>query len=163
MKTENNTISGIFKTCVLLSGMCLISPNAEAQSQSRKTSSLQNPSKKELTSPATFRNEEYKTTWITDHPEEYKNMGGQISPELQSQINNKAMSIQSNAPKKMIVIFPEIPSFPKYVQTGNPQADDENYRVNKEAWINSHQAEYNQMNQLGTSESKNRVKTVIND
>ena len=43
------------------------------------------------------------------------------------------------------IIFPDISTFPKYVNTGNQDLDDQNYDQQKQIWINQNQDQYNSM------------------
>lgn len=110
-----------------------------------------------------FPSEEYKTKWILENPATYQSMGGSLTQEQQSQVNTRQSGNQNTIAKKEIVIFPDIPSFPKYEQTGNPLVDNENYRIKKDAWISANQAEYNKMNLLNNGNGKNRVTKTITE
>ena len=110
-----------------------------------------------------FPSEEYKTKWIIENPSTYESMGGSLSQAQQSQVNAKQTENQNTLAKKVIVIFPDISSFPKYEQTGNPLVDNENYRIKKDAWINTHQAEYNRMNLLNNPNGNSRVSNKVTD
>jgi hypothetical protein len=44
-----------------------------------------------------------------------------------------------------IVIFPNDPTFPKYVKTGNKQSDDDNYRKSKDQWIQNNSVKYSKL------------------
>jgi hypothetical protein len=72
-----------------------------------------------------FKNEKQKQDWIKENPEKYKAMGGNLSEEQEKQIKEKEALKKANS---------EMPEFPKYVDTGNPQLDKQNYEKSKADW-----------------------------
>ncbi len=138
------------------------------KAQSSRTN-LQSISSDQLTNQE--QKDKLKAQWIENNKSEYIKMGGKLenstsnSSSRAAEFNTQAEKdvwVKSQIPLKETVIIPEIASFPKYLNTGNPLVDNENYRVKKDAWINSHQSEYNRLNQLNNEEGKKRVKPVIN-
>lgn len=151
-----NILSLKIKTGLFMLALCLINMTGHAQSKPGKTSENTKTS-------VQFQNDDFKTQWIKQNPEAYNNMGGVISSDEQSQSLSRQSTNQHTPTKREIIIFPDIQSFPKFEQTGDPLVDNENYRMKKQAWINSHQEEYNKMNVVNNSDSKKRVKRVINE
>ena len=120
----------------------------------------------------TNKNDLNKQTWIKNHKDVYLNQGGQSEfvPEFTSKEekaawfnSNQNLSPNAILPNGDIItdatpsrprirsIFPSISSFPVYTQTGNKSADDQNYHALKEAWINQHAHQYDQMVQTSST------------
>lgn len=86
-----------------------------------------------------FKNEKQKQDWIKENPEKYLEMGGKLSEEQEKQIKNqellkKEQEKQISEKRDLSVVKEETPAFPKYVDTGNPQLDKENYEKQKADW-----------------------------
>ena len=81
-----------------------------------------------------FQSEVERQEWIKNHPEEYQLM-----------LSKKVATANKE-------ILPS--DFPKFVNTGNPELDNQNYSKLKQEWISTHQEEYKKM-QEPTSSSIN--------
>ncbi|HET6991760.1 MAG TPA: hypothetical protein VFJ43_10570 [Bacteroidia bacterium] len=77
-----------------------------------------------------FNSAQEKEAWIKAHPAEYQRM-----------LNASAANAQTPAPGQATVD----PTFPQYVNTGNKEKDDADYKAAKEAWIKANPAKYAQM------------------
>ena len=96
-----------------------------------------------------------KQVWIEQNKQTYLNQGGQseVVPEF------------TTPPEKARIrtIFPAIPSFPVYIQTGNTSADDAQYGALKEAWIAQHPHQYDQMVPQVSSNPIPQIERLAND
>jgi hypothetical protein len=154
MKTILTKSTSNIKSAMLALGICAAAVTGHAQNNGKQNSVINTPVLK-------FDNVEYKRKWILENPETYKGMGGTLDSDQQKQTLSTPQN-SNDAPKKAIIILPDVPDFPKYEQTGNAIIDNENYRAKKQAWINSHPEEYNQLNQINNSDGKKRVKPANN-
>jgi hypothetical protein len=85
-----------------------------------------------------FANEAERQEWILKHPEEYQFLIGSFKKE---DVNG-----QSSLPS----------DFPKFVNTGNPELDNQNYSKEKAIWINEHPDLYKKMQEPTTLPSENK-------
>lgn len=99
--------------------------------------------------------DEKKSSWIESNHKAYIDQGGQTDPirtirvkdEKVSGYNIKAIDKSQAEPKreKVTILFPNDPTFPKYVNTGNKQSDDDNYRKSKDQWIQNNSVKYSKL------------------
>lgn len=88
-----------------------------------------------------------KNEWIKQHPDEYKQMGGNLEVVMPSQTNeNQQANVNTSKINKYSVTQPEqdLP-YPKIVVTGNPEADEAAHIKSKSEWIKQHPEQYRQM------------------
>jgi hypothetical protein len=124
-----------------------------------------------------------KQVWIEQNKQTYLNQGGQseVVPEFTTRsekiawfTSNHSLSPNSILPNGDIIdtspekarirtIFPAIPSFPVYIQTGNKSADDAQYGALKEAWIAQHPHQYDQMVPQVPSNPIPQIERLAND
>ncbi len=79
-----------------------------------------------------FANEAERQEWILNHPEEYHFLIGSFKKE----------GVESQSP---------LPNdFPKFINTGNPELDNQNYTKQKALWINEHPELYKKMQEPST-------------
>lgn len=57
---------------------------------------------------------------------------------------------QSTKAVNKVVVFPQEPTYPVYMDTGNPEADQERFAKEKDAWIAKNPEKYRQLTQPGT-------------
>ena len=91
-----------------------------------------------------------KIQWIQQNPTDYQKMGGVYKGQEPnfSTVQEKKQFEEERAnvrPAQQVVILPNVPSFPKYVKSGNPAQDESNYRAAKDAWIQSNQKLYKEL------------------
>ena len=79
-----------------------------------------------------FANESERQEWILKHPEEYHFLIGSFKKE--------GVDSQSSLPS----------DFPKFINTGNPELDNQNYAKQKALWINEHPELYKKMQEPST-------------
>ena len=65
-------------------------------------------------------------------------------PDSEKNILNKADKFQNENSKiiEQIIIFQDIPTFPKFLITGDPVKDESDYAVRKNKWIEENQLTY---------------------
>jgi len=98
-----------------------------------------------------------KAEWVKANPEAYRQMGGQVSTPTTSKAEIKASHQMTDAEKQewikahpaeyaklagSVQAAPKSNEMPKYVDTGNPTADEYAYGQAKSAWIAAHPSEY---------------------
>jgi hypothetical protein len=103
----------------------------------------------ELKTPQ-FRSDEEKVKWVNEHPEEYKRLNGEeVKPATRpaefSSDAEKSAYIRENGLGKEITFLEDVPGFPKYIDTGNPEMDEADYSYRKDLWVEQNRAIYEQM------------------
>jgi hypothetical protein len=83
-----------------------------------------------------FANEAERQEWILSHPDEYHFLIG----------SNKKEAIESKE------VLPS--DFPKYINTGNPELDNQNYSKQKEKWVIEHPEAYKKMQEPTSTPSE---------
>jgi hypothetical protein len=104
-----------------------------------------------------FNSDAEKAEWIMTHPDDYERMTGEkvssVVPEFKTQEEKDAW-LKSLQPVKEegARIGIDDPTFPVYVDTGNPELDYANYINAKEAWILKNPLKYEQISTPTDSE-----------
>jgi hypothetical protein len=97
-----------------------------------------------------FRSDEEKVKWVNEHPEEYKRLNGEEvkTAELPEEFKTDAEKSAYMREKGLgheITILEDVPGFPKYIDTGNPEMDKADYSYRKDLWVEQNRAIYDQM------------------
>ena len=84
-----------------------------------------------------FNSAQEKEAWIKAHPAEYQKMVDA------SASNTSTTTATTTTTTSTPAIAPATdPTFPQYVNTGNKEQDDANYKAAKEAWIQANPEKY---------------------
>jgi len=99
-----------------------------------------------------FRSDEEKVKWVNEHPEEYKKLNGEevLPTERPAEFRTdaeKSAYLRANGLGKEITILEDVPGFPKYIDTGNPEMDKADYSYRKDLWVEQNQDLYNKLTQ----------------
>ncbi|HEY6162629.1 MAG TPA: hypothetical protein VI112_15475 [Bacteroidia bacterium] len=84
-----------------------------------------------------FNNRAEKDAWIKEHLQ--NNNPGNNKGNVNTDKNKKE---ETKGTSKQLV---NEPGFPQYIDTGNKEKDDANYKAAKEKWIQEHPDRYKQM------------------
>lgn len=105
----------------------------------------------------------FKTMWIKSHPTEYRAIGGIVTEPNRERVaesanDQVAISADSkNKRKEIYYCLPHIPSFPGYINSGDIEKDNADYKSKKDQWIAQNQELYNEL--TNSSTVKNKVQT----
>lgn len=97
-----------------------------------------------------FRSDEEKVKWVNEHPEEYRKMNGEDVKPVERPIEfksdaEKSAYLKENGLGKEITILEDVPGFPKYIDTGNPEMDQADYSYRKDLWVEQNRELYDKM------------------
>ena len=97
-----------------------------------------------------FRSDDEKVKWVNEHPDEYKRMNGEevkpaVRPTEFSSDAEKSAFLRENGLGNEITILENVPGFPKYIDTGNPEMDKADYSYRKDLWVGQNRVIYEQM------------------
>ena len=106
-----------------------------------------------------------KVQWIQQNPSDYIKMGGTqlkepnfTTAEQKKKFEEERATDVRQFPQ--VVVFPSIPSFPKYTKTGNLEQDERNYRAAKDVWIQQNQELYQSLSKP-TGETRENTPSEI--
>ena len=96
-----------------------------------------------------FGSDEEKAKWIKEHPEEYAPFKGEnVQQEAQtvefSSDAEKSRYIKDNGLGQVTTVLEDLPGFPKYIDTGNPEQDKADYAYRKDLWVEQNRELYDQ-------------------
>ena len=93
--------------------------------------------KAQQNNPPVFNNRAEKDAWIKQHMQNNNsgNTNGSVNTDQKKKEETKG------TPKQLV----NEPGFPQYVDTGNKEKDDANYKAAKDKWIQEHPDRYKQM------------------
>jgi hypothetical protein len=99
-----------------------------------------------------FKTEEEKIQWIQEHPDEYRRINGESVKQTERPLEfrsdaEKSAYLRANGLGKEITILENVPGFPKYIDTGNPELDQADYAKRKDLWVEQNQKLYDRLTQ----------------
>jgi hypothetical protein len=138
MERHKHTKTNTMKKSKLLLGVALLSMSTAFSQKTQES--------------LPFKTEEEKLLWIREHPNEYRRMNGEEVKPLEHPMEfrsdaEKSAYLKENGLGKEITILEDIPDFPRYIDTGNPETDLIDYANRKDQWVEQNQKLYDRLTQ----------------